>query len=78
MFQILLQPLADCLFQSQRAGGGGIAGLVVHNGGHARIFNIVGGGEVRLAGGETDDVHAVCLHFLIKGIQRQCGGCLYV
>ena len=75
--EIGLQAVAGGLAQLHQAGGRGVLGLVVLDGLNARLLDVLGRGEVRLACAEADDVLALCLHLLEQRIDRQRGGRLH-
>ena len=71
---VRLHAAAYRLAQLHRAGGGGVAGHVLLDGGNARRLDLVGGIEVGLTGAEADDVDAVSLHLLEHGVNGHGGG----
>src|SRR5437763_13816396 len=63
----LLVPLGDGLAQLGGAGGGGVARVAGLGGAGGGGADVLGGGEVRLAEAEVEDVDALGLHLLGLG-----------
>ena len=71
---VLLQPLTYGLTQLHGACGGSVFGIVVLDRLDAGLFDVVGGGEIRLTGAEADHIQAISTHLLKHRIDGQSGG----
>ena len=71
---LTLHPLADRITQGHDASRRGVPGLVVADGLDGRDLDAVGGGEIRLTGAKADDINAVRLHLLGKGVHCHRSG----
>ena len=71
--EVLGVALADRFLQLHCAAGSGVLGEIVLDGPDGRLFDVVGGGEVRLPGAEVDQVHAPRTQFLGVARHFHCG-----